>query len=170
MMKLYLKKLLMTALFVLGYIVLLFILAFFTFLLLKSLIPETVLIIILPLLALFLMLRGVYRNRSDSRPYKQAFLECAVQEPIPFRKDFWAVLKSRENICHTAAFLTLDFLFALPIGIANSSNVWIFLIGMVLLLTSQGAVFTLINTLIWSLVHRRWAETIAYAGYAVDNR
>ena len=161
MAKLYFNKLWMTVLFILGYIGILFILAFFTFLLLKSLIPETVLIIILPLLALFLMLRGVYRNRSDSRPYKQAFLECAVQEPIPFRK---------ENICHTAAFLTLDFLFALPIGIANSSNVWIFLIGMVLLLTSQGAVFTLINTLIWSLVHRRWAETFSYASYAVENR
>ena len=170
MLRLYFKKLPMTVLFVIGYAAIVFLLAFFTYLLLRTLIPDSVLIVVLPLLALFLMLYGVYRERSDSRPYKQAFLERAVQEPIPFGKDFWAVLKSKENICHTAAFLTLDFLFALPIGISNSSNLWIFLIGMVLLLITQGAVFTLINTLIWCLVHRRWAESIVYASYAVDNR
>lgn len=174
MWKLYLKKLWKTLLFAVGYFFTVGCCGFFLYLLVLSILPlqklvsEDTLTIILAIIALVIMLVVLYRARCNNKPCKREYLEGIEYKPLPFRKDFWQMLKSRDNITHTLAFLTLDFLFALPIGISASSTVWIFLFGTLLLLITQGTVFTLINTFIWSLVHRRWSEYWRYAGYVTD--
>ena len=95
-------------------------------------------------------------------------MEGIEYKPLPFFKDFWQTLKSKDNQIHTLAFLTLDFLVAVPVGISASSNIWIFLIGMLIQLLVEGTVFILINTFIWSLAHRRWSDYWRYAGYVTD--
>lgn len=174
MLKLYFKKLLMTVLFAVGYFLTVGCLGFFSFLLILSILPiqklisETTLTIIFAILALVIMLVVVYRGRSNNKPYKREYLEQIQYAPPSFGKDFWLTLKSKENICHTLAFLTVDFLFSAPIGISESSTLWVFIFGMLMLLISQGIIFTLINTLLWCLVHRRWSNYWRYAGYMTD--
>lgn len=174
MWKLYLKKLWKTFSFALGYIFMLFFIGFlsyvviFSILPLQKIVPEDTLAIILASIALILMLVFLYRTRCSDKSGKREYLEGIEYTPLPFRKDFWQTLKSKDTLVHTLAFLTLDFLFAVPIGISASSTVWVFLFGTLTLLITQGAVFTLINTFIWSLVHRRWSEYWRYAGYVTD--
>ncbi len=174
MWKRYLKRLWNTFSFALGYIVMLFVCGFLSYLVifsilpLQKIIPEQILTIILASIALILMLVFLYRTRCSDKPSKREYLEAIQYNPISFFKDFWQTLKSKDSIAHTLAFLTLDFLFSIHIGISASSTVWIFLLGMLLLLITQGTVFILINTFIWSLVHRRWSDYWRYAGYATD--
>lgn len=174
MWKLYFKKLLMTVLFALGYLFTVFCCGFFSYLLILSILPiqklisEDALTIILASLALVVLLVLVYRGRCDNKLYKMEYLEGIEYKPLSFGKDFWQTLKSKDNIAHTLAFTTLNFLFNIHIGISASSTVLVFIFGMLILLISQGAVFTLINTLIWSLVHRRWSDYWRYAGYVTD--
>ena len=104
----------------------------------------------------------------ETEEEEREYLEGIEYKPLPFFKDFWQTLKSKDNLAHTLAFLTLDFLIALPIGISASSNIWIFLVGMLIQLLVEGTVFILINTFIWSLAHRRWSDYWRYAGYVTD--
>ena len=172
--KRYLKRLWNTFSFALGYIVMLFFIGFlshlviFSILPLQKIIPEDILTIILAGIALILMLVFLYRTRCSDKPTKREYLEGIEYKPLPFFKDFWQTLKSKDNLAHTLAFLTLDFLVAVPVGISASSNIWIFLVGMLIQLLVEGTVFILINTFIWSLAHRRWSDYWRYAGYVTD--
>ena len=164
MSKLYLKRLWNTFSFALGYVFMMFFIGFLCHLVifprlpLQKLIPEKILSILLASISLVLMLVFLYRTRRSDKQVRREYVKKLKFPPPSFAKDFWQTLKSRDNIAHTLAFLTLDFLFVLPIGISASSTLWVFLFGTLTFLITQGAVFTLINTFIWSLVHRRWIE------------
>ena len=162
MLKLYLKKLWKTVSFGLGYVFMVFFLGFmahlviFPILPLQKIIPEEILTILLASIALILMLVFLYQTRRKDKARRQEYLNGIEYKPLPFYKDFWQVLKSKDNISHTLAFFTLDFLFGLPTGISASSTIWIFLFGTLTKLTVEGTAFTLINTFLWCLAHRRW--------------
>jgi hypothetical protein len=164
MWKRYLKRLWNTFSFALGYVFMMFFCSFLCHLVifprlpLQKLIPEKILSILLASISLVLMLVFLYRTRRSDKQVRREYVKKLKFPPPSFAKDFWQTLKSRDNIAHTLAFLTLDFLFVLPIGISASSTLWVFLFGTLTFLITQGAVFTLINTFIWSLVHRRWIE------------
>lgn len=168
MWKLYFKKLLLTALFFIRFALIGASLAFFTVLLANHLIPESVRFYACLFLAILIVLVHLYRRRCDSYSQKLKYLEGIEYAPPSFGKDFWQTLKSRENIVHTLAFLTLRFFTALPTGIITAPTIWRFLVGMFLLLLEQGIIFTLVNTLIWCLVHRRWSEYWRRAGQVTD--
>ena len=174
MCKRYLKRLWNTFTFALGYIVMLFVIGFLSYLVifsilpLQKIIPEDILSLILAGIALILMLVFLYRTRCSDKPVKREYLEAIQYKPRPFFRDFWQTLKSGDNLIHTLAFLTLDFLVAVPIGISASSTVWIFLVGMLTQLLVEGSIFILMNTFIWALVHRRWSDSWRYAGYVTD--
>lgn len=174
MWKLYLKKLWKTLLFAVGYFFTVGCCGFLSYLLvfsilpLQKIVPEDTLTIILAIIALVIMLVLLYRLRCDNKPYKREYLEGIEYKTRSFPKDFWQTLKSKENIAHTLAFLTSDFLFGIPGGISASPNIVVFILGMLTQLIIEGTAFTLINTLIWCLVHRRWFDYWQYAGYVTD--
>ena len=156
MLKLYLQKLLYTLLFFLMYSLLGGCIAFVCYILLGKRIYEDIATITITVGAFLIALRIVYKRRCASCVHKSAFWVITETGYITLAKDFVQTLKSRKNTVHTLAFLTLVFLFCLPIGIWSSSSVPIFMIGTLLLLAAEGILFTLGNTLLWCLVHRRW--------------
>ena len=164
MWKRYLKRLWNTFSFALGYVFMMFYLGFLSYLVifprlpLQKLIPEKILSIILASISLVLMLVFLYRTRRSDKQVRREYVK-KLKFPLPsFAKDFWQTLKSRDNIAHTLAFLTLGLVFSIYIGISTFSTLWFFLAKTLLLLMAQGIAFLLINTFIWSLVHRRWIE------------
>ena len=165
MWKLYLKKLWLTAQFAAGFLYasvlygVLFSVFFLTRLPLQKLIPIKTLIAILAIFTLLVLIAYVYRVRRNDKSGRRAYTK-KLSFPLPtFGKDFGQTLKSRETLAHTLAFLTLDFPLAVYFGISGFSSVGKFLLEVLLLLIAQGAAFTLINTYLWCLAHRRW---IAY--------
>ena len=160
MSKLYLKKLWQTTQFAAGFLFtlvlysFLFSMFFLSILPLQKIVSKQILISVLAALTLVVMLVYVYRQRREDKSGRKAYTK-KLSYPIPsFGKDFWQTLKSRENIAHTLAFLTLDIPLTIYFSISDFS-----LPKMLLLLIAQGAAFILINTFLWCLAHRRW---IAY--------
>ena len=160
--KLYLKKLWDTLEFVVGYLIAfcLFGFVFQRFFLsrlpLQKLVAKEILAGCLAVFSLVVMLVYVYRQRRDNKQRRYTYIKNIPYPPLSFSKEFWQILKSKENMAHTLAFLTLDFILSIYIGISTFSGLWIFLAGTLLLLIAQGIAFLLINTFLWCLAHRRW--------------
>lgn len=160
--KLYLKKLWDTLEFTVGYIIsvccfgFVFKRFFLSRLPLQKLVSKEILIGCLALFCLVVMLVYVYRQRRDNKQRRQTYMKQIPYPPPSFRKEFWQILKSRENMAHTLAFLTLDFLFSIPGGISASPNGLVFILGTLTKLAVEGTAFILINTFLWNLAHRRW--------------
>ncbi|MBQ7329163.1 MAG: hypothetical protein IJX01_04575 [Oscillospiraceae bacterium] len=168
MLKLYFKKFFLTILFFVGFLLIGAAAAFLWVLVLRNLFSEQIRFYACIILAGIIILKLVYDTRRDSNPYKREFLNSTDAISIPFWKDFWATLRSKENLIHTLAFTTLNFFFSLPIGIRASSSLWTLIIGMIILLVHQGLMFTAGNTLLWCVVHRRWLRYRQYANYNAD--
>ncbi len=163
MVKLYLKKLLSSFLFVV---------IFFLFLLVVSFawmhadsaiksflgitIPDAVSYCIILILTLVLDLVGVYFLRIDSLRYKEIFKKAHEKETHSFSKDFVGTLKSADNIVHTIAFLSLNLPFNLLITISANTPILPLIAGTLALLVVNGLLFSIINTFVWCLVHRNW--------------
>jgi len=156
MLKLYLKKVFLTAGFFLFYLLLGGMLAFVWYIFFRNLFSEDFTTAAVAILAIPAALTMVYRTRCNCAACKQAFFEKPEEIPPSFPKDFVHTFKSKENIVHTLAFLTLDFLFTVPIGISMNTPFIALIAGAVFFLVIGGAVFSLANTLLWCLVHRRW--------------
>lgn len=160
--KLYLKKLWDTLEFVVGYIIAfcLFGFVFQRFFLsrlpLQKLVAKEILAACLALFSLVVMVVYVYRQRRGNKACMQKYIKTIPYPPLSFSKEFWQILISQENMAHTLAFLTLDFILSIYIGISAFSGLWNILAGTLLLLIAQGIVFLLINTFLWCLAHRRW--------------
>ena len=168
MVKLFFKKFFLTILFFVGFLLIGATAAFLWVLVLRNLFSEQIRFYACIIIAGIIVLKLAYDTRRDSSPYKSAFLNSTDAISIPFWKDFWATLRSKENLIHTLAFITLRFFIALPTGIRASSSLWTLIIGMIVLLVHHGLMFAAGNTLLWCVVHRRWLRYRQYANYSAD--
>ena len=168
MVKLYFKKFFLTVLFFVGFLFTGFVVSFVWHLVFRNLFSEQVRFIVVTILAALVTLKVAYDIRRDRDAYKSEFLNSTDAISIPFWKDFWATLRSKENLIHTLAFITLRFLTALPTGIRSSSSLWVLLFGTIVLLVHQGLMFAVGNTLLWCVVHRRWLRYRQYANYSAN--
>ena len=166
MCKLYFKKLLYTILFFVAYYIIVGCIGFVWALFFNSLFSEQFETIFIAILAIVILLIVLYKNRCNSAPHKRAYWEMMESGYITFRKDFMLTLKSKENMAHMLAFITLEFLFELPIGISAAATLWLLIRGLVIVLVTRGAAFILGNTLLWCLVHRRWQSVRKFAHYS----
>ena len=157
MLKLYLKKVLLTVLFLAA---LLFLASAFTLCFQRYLfmLLEEFINLLCAIPAPGVMLTTVYFIRCNILSGKSAYLECHKANPVSIGKDLINTLKSKENIIHTLAFLTISLLFFLLIGISASTPFLPLVVGTIILLVACDLVFTIVNTLIWCLVHKRWVK------------
>ena len=165
MLKLYFKKLLFTLLLFAIYILMCGLIMFIWHLLLGELIPEGMQTIIILVLGALILLRIIYKNRCDSKPYKRAFLEEIEHKPVTFLKDFFITIKSKENTIHTLSYITLDLLRTIRIGIISDATFWRVVVVTAALVIIRSLIFTIGNTLIWCAVHRRWLNYLKYSYY-----
>ncbi len=170
MLKLYFKKILMILLFFAGWILLGGMTIFVLFVLLHYLVPEVILGLISLILALFIMLQLVYRMRFDNKTHKQKYWELTHDAPFSFGKDFVQTLKSRENTIHILAFLTVALVRGIRIEIIAHTPFFGILLEVIIIILTQVSVFTLINTLLWCGVHRRWTRQWANANQMLENK
>lgn len=138
-------------------------------LLLGELIPEDIQTIIILILGALILLRIIYMNRCDSKPCKRAFLEQMEYRPVTFLKDFSITIKSRENTVHTLAYITLDLLRTIRIGILSDATFWRVVVVTAALVIIRSLIFTIGNTLIWCAVHKRWSNYQKYADYIAEH-
>lgn len=157
MIKLYLKKLLQTFLFLAALIVLtalLFTLLITVFLWLKPQIKAAIVYFCL-LLSAILLIYAIFLKRHENKRLKATYLDAQPAEDYSFWKDYLATLKSKENIAHTLAFLSIVF--------ANSARIatttYRPFSGLVIQLAILVLIFTALNTLIWCCVHKRWHKS-----------
>ena len=157
MLKLYLKKVLLTILFFTAHLFTSsFVYMVMTLILSDKVYLEEFRTALAVILAIPVSVVTVYISRLDNKTHKRAYMEAHRTETISFRKDFVGTLISRENIIHTLAFLTLGLLYILPVPISIEEPLWRLIIVTVILLFIAGVIFTVANTLLWCLVHKRW--------------
>ena len=89
--------------------------------------------------------------------------------PVTFLKDFAITIKSRENTVHTLAYITLDLLRTIRIGILSEAGFWRVIIVTTVLVVIRSFIFTIVNTLIWCAVHKRWSNYQKYADYIAEH-
>jgi len=164
MVKLYLKKLLYTLVFgVLFLIIFMPVIAFvwvhlasFLQSSLKISFPQKLNYYLALSIALFLELLGVYFLRIDNPRYKEAYKSQMKDEIYAFRADFITTLKSTENISHTSAFLSLFVPYLLLTAVGKGTPLVSIIFRTLMAMIVAGALFALINTLHWCIVHRGW--------------
>lgn len=142
---------------------------FFWHIFLGELIPEDIQTMIILVLGALIMLRVIYINRCASKPYKRAFLEEIEYKPATFLKDFVFTIKSKENTIHTLAYITLDLLRTIRIGILSDATFWRVIIITAVLVIIRSLIFTIINTVLWCAVHKRWLNYQKYADYLAEH-
>ncbi|MBQ7769343.1 MAG: hypothetical protein IJ403_10765 [Oscillospiraceae bacterium] len=154
MIKLYLKKLLQTFLFLAALIMLtalLFTLLITVFLWLKPQIKAAIVYFCL-LLSAILLIYAIFLKRHENKRLKATYFDALPAEDYSFWKDYLVTLKTKENVVHTLAFLTIAFLNGIRIATSSSRPIG----GLLLQITILSFLFTTLNTLIWCFVHSRW--------------
>ncbi|MBQ7329204.1 MAG: hypothetical protein IJX01_04780 [Oscillospiraceae bacterium] len=151
--KLYLKKLLQTFLLLAALIVLTALL----FILLIWLKPQmkAAIVYFCLLLSAILLLYAIFLKRHENKRIKAAYLDAQPAEVYSFWKDYLVTLKTRENVVHTLAFLTILFFNGIRIATSLSRPIG----GLLLQITIVSFLFTTLNTLIWCFVHKRWHKS-----------
>lgn len=142
---------------------------FFWHIFLGELIPEDIQTMIILVLGALIMLRVIYINRCASKPYKRAFLEEIEYKPATFLKDFVFTIKSKENTIHTLAYITLDLLKTIRVGILSDATFWRVIIITAVLVIIRSLIFAIINTVLWCAVHKRWLNYQKYADYLAEH-
>lgn len=154
-----------TCLFFIAYCIIVGCIGFIWALFFNGLFSEQFATVFIAILAMVILLIVLYKKRCDSATHKKDYWEMMESGYVTFGKDVLLTLKSKENLCHTLAFMTIVFAFDLPIGIATAPTLWLLITGFVILLITRGIAFTFGNTLMWCLVHRRWQNAKKYASY-----
>ncbi|MBQ3052537.1 MAG: hypothetical protein IJD55_02425 [Clostridia bacterium] len=67
---------------------------------------------------------------------------------------FFSIIKSRDNIVHTLAVISLLLPFFVSIAIVENTPLLPFVVGTMLLLLICGLLFMIINALMWSIVFK----------------
>ena len=148
MMRFYLKKLLQTFLFLTCLMLLVRLLFWFR--------PQVYSLVYTGLiLSAALVMYAVFLRRWENTSLKVAYLEKYAAKEYSFRKDYLTTYKSKENVVHTAAFSTIILLNSIRIGITAQKTPASLLIQASIVIV----VFTVLNTLVWCLVHKRWHKS-----------
>ena len=143
MIKLYFKKILFTLGFITNYFLLVAILAFTSHLIFRDAFSELVNTIIHAILALVLNFVIVCVIRYKSLHYNTDRLN---------NFSFFSIIKSRDNIVHTLAFISILLPFFVSIAIVENTPLLPLVIGTIILLFACGLIFITVNTLMWSII------------------
>ncbi len=145
MIKLYFKKILFTLGFIGNYFLLLFIIAFIWNLVLRNTFSESVNTLILAILALISNFVFVCIMR-----YKKLYHKTDVLN----NHSFFITIKSRDNIVHTLAFVSILLPFFVSIAIVENTPLLPLVVGTIILLFVCGLIFWVLNALMWSIVYK----------------
>lgn len=145
MIKLYFKKILSTLGFIANYFLSVFILAFVWHLVFRNTFSELASTLIHAILALVLNVVIVCIMRYKSLHYETDTLN---------NLSFFSIIKLRDNIVHTLAFISLLLPFFVSIAIAENTTLLPFVVGTMLLLFLCGLIFLTANALMWSIVYK----------------
>lgn len=154
-MKLYLKKLLFTILFSVLLLMISYILSLSHHVIpLKDDTVYTMSIII----GLVIMLFFTYAIRLCGKKAKARYLSEKQPKKNSLEKEFYKVLRSKENVIHMIAFLTIIDVFFICVALSVGSTIATAAGKILILSLVGGIVFTLLNTLIFCMVHKRWCK------------
>ena len=155
-MKLYLKKLLVTFLFFAAFIVLAAVLCTLVIQFAFWFKPQLKTIIYIGLiLSATMLLYIVFLKRWENKSLKAKYLEIQAGNDYSFRKDYLSTIKSKENVIHTLAFLSIAFLNSVRIAISAHRPLASLLLQVAILLL----LFATLNTLVWCFVHKKWYKS-----------
>ncbi len=149
MIKLYLKKLLFTIGFFITYFLFIFIIAFVWLLVFGNTFSELTGTLIYATLALVLNFTVVCVMRYERLSHKT---ETIIN--LSFFKILFSIFKSKDNIVHTVAFISLLLPFFVTIAKNENTPFIPLVIGTVILLFVCGLIFMTVNALLWSIVHK----------------
>ena len=162
MVKLYLKKLFFTLLFIFAFPIFGAVCAFVWHLIFRYMFPESVSTAANAILGLIFELVLVYLYRCERSPYKRTYIDSFAADHFFFVKDFVSTFKSKDNIVHTLAYLTYDLVQTVRGAISSDSPFFRAVIITVLLVAVRSLLFAVMNTLIWSLVHKKWMRFLKW--------
>jgi len=152
-MKLYLKKLLTTILFFSGLLLIAIVSS-----LLRHILPiqEATLYFTSVIVGTSIMLYLAYKIRSMSRNAKTAYLAQKKPKKYSFERNFYSTLRSRENVVHTIAFLTILCGVSIGITVSMQLPMMSLVIGTIVILLIGGALFAPISAILWCLAQNHW--------------
>lgn len=151
MLRLYLKKLLLTIIFLILFF-LFYLVVGFVWVQIASAAGFTIhpnlQICLIVAVSLVIELLAVYFLRIDNPKQKDAF---NVTDAYTFCTDFINILKSAENLSHTFAYVTLVALFLLYTLTVNALGASTLIAAII-----SCGLFAVVNALLWAIIHKRW--------------
>lgn len=154
MIRLYLRKLLLTIVFLALYFLFYLVVGFVWMRIASSwgfTIHPNLRFSLVVAISLAIELLAVYVLRIDNPKHKEAF---DTTQGYIFSTDFKNTFKSAENLTHTFAYVTVAILFLVyTIAIHTIS------VGTVIAVLISCGLFTVVNTLLWTIIHKRWVTT-----------
>lgn len=106
---------------------------------------------------LLIELLAVYFIRIDNKDRKEEYeKKYKKSKYIPFEYDFLLTFKSKDNIIHAVTFNLLLTPIFLMIGIGNQFPIGHVILGTAILFLVGFLLFSIISTLLWCIVHKRW--------------
>ena len=162
MVKLYLKKLFFTLLFIFAFPIFGAVCAFVWHLIFRYMLPELVRNIACLILGCLLSFKLLFTFRYEYSAYKRTYIDSFTGDAFSFVKDFKNTFKSKDNLVHTSVFLTIDLIYSVSIAISVNSPFLRFIIVTVIYLLHDGLIFATLNTFVWCLVHKKWMRFLKW--------
>ena len=151
-LKLYFKKLFFTILFIVNFFLLAYaiILAWYWLLPYKPLeIFRTISVTVLALVSDFAIVCAMRSRRLSHKNFMQAF----SADTDTFGKRFINILKSKDNITHLIAFLSILTPFFVTVAVMEKTPFVPLVVGTLILLLCCGVLFLTVNTLLWCILY-----------------
>ena len=162
MVKLYFKKLFFTLLFIFGVPVLGGVCVFFWHLIFRNFFSESVRDIACIILGYLLGVIVLFKFRYERSSYKRPYIDSFASDNFSFVKDFINTFKSKDNIVHTIAYLSFDLVQTVRGAISSDSPFFRAVIITMILVSGRSLIFAVLNTVIWSLVHKKWMRFLKW--------
>lgn len=108
------------------------------------------------IVAALFMLYLVFKIRSKNTNVKNTYLLTKKQRKRSTEKETISILKSKENIVHTIAFLTILSCISVSVAVSIQTPAIFVVTGTLILLLIGSMLFITINTLVWCLVQKHW--------------
>ena len=109
---------------------------------------------------LLIELLAVYFIRIDNKDRKEEYEKKYKKgTAIPFEYDFWLAIRSKDSMIHAVTFNLLLSPIFIMIGIGNQFPTGHVILGTAILFLVGFLLFSIINTLLWCIVHKRWLST-----------